>query len=76
MNTSLLNHKLDILEFVEGLLDGDLVMWIALGVIVAVIMFLALVPAVTGKSFVKSSRERRRAHNRRYHVLWQHERDD
>lgn len=70
-----LSHKLDIFEFMGGLLDGDALSWITLGAILGIIAFFALYQKVTGRSFVKSKKERRAWRESRHHVLWKYERD-
>ncbi|MFP3914435.1 MAG: hypothetical protein ACLFWM_06140 [Actinomycetota bacterium] len=65
---------MDTWEFIQTLVDGDTSSWMALAVIVGTVVFLALYQHVTGKSFVKSSEERRRARARRSGVLWERRR--
>jgi hypothetical protein len=73
----LLRHgDFDIFDLIEGLSSGSILMWIALVVVLGSIGFFAIFEKVTGKSFVKSKEERRRARERRKHVIWKYERDD
>lgn len=39
------------------------------------VTFFAAYQKLTGMSYVKDARTRRRAKARRYHVVWEHERD-
>ena len=66
----------DIFDFARELWHGEPVAWYALAAIIAFIATAAIYQKVTGKSLVKSKRERREARRRRKHVIWEYERSD
>ena len=66
----------DIFDLIHGLREGDPLMIGVVVLIVGMVAFFALHELVTGRPFVKSKKERRRAHERRHKVLWKYERDD
>ena len=73
----LLRHgNTDIFDAIKNLADRDPLMIAAVALIFAFIAFIAVQEVVTGRSFVKSSGERREARRRRKRILWDYDRDD
>jgi len=73
----LLRHgDTDIFDLIHGLRDGDPLIIAALVFILCCIAFFGLHEKVTGRPYVKSKKDRRRARERRKHVVWKYERND
>ena len=73
----LLRHgDADIFDFIHGIQEGDPLMLLVAGGLVAFVGFAAIHQWLSGESFVRSKKERRRAYERRHHVIWKHERDE
>ena len=65
----------DIFDLIHGIQEGDPFMLLAVAFILGCIAFFFLYEKLTGRPFVKSKKERRRARERRKHVIWKYERD-
>lgn len=69
------DRRYDVIDLIRDLASGDPMGWIAIGGIGGLIAFFALYQKFTGRSFVKSRKERREARRRRKHVIWEYRRD-
>ena len=67
-------HRYDIFDFVSDLINGDAMALYAIALIAGFITFCMAYKKFTGKSFVKSKKERREARHRRKFVLWEYKR--
>lgn len=74
--TSILAHsRYNTFDFIRDLSHGDRGAILLLAGLFGFFAFCSYYNRITGKSFVKSKKERREARKRRYHVLWEYERD-
>jgi hypothetical protein len=73
---SLILARSSVVDLIRGLVEGERSSWIALVIIAGCIAFFIAYEKVTGKSIVRSRKERREARRRRKHVVWEHRRDD
>lgn len=64
-------NRYDLFDFLQGIYRGNIFPWLFIGFIVVWIVFNVTYKKWTGKSFVKSRKERREARRRRKIVVWE-----